>query len=118
AALKSGFFVSLTHNRHDSSRPLFHSNNWQALPAGQGNRELFERGIAACTIKRNPRQGGAHLEPGEAGGLSGCLARLQNQRAYAFPRPLWPNEKGADLRGIALGIKQRIFTARPLVSSV
>src|SRR5216683_4084705 len=97
---------------------FFHVNHRERFAVHQWDRDRLHGDIAPCAEEFCAGQSCSHLEASKPGRFCDVFASLQDQTADAAARPIRVDEKGADFRGIAERVQQRLFAARPMVAAV
>ena len=97
---------------------LRHFHDGEHLAVGQGQIDALAFNVAVAAIEGDTGQSGAHFEAGEAFGLSGLLAQLEDAGADAAPRPGGMNEEGANFGGVGARIEESVVAAGAMIAAV
>ena len=94
----------------------FHDGEGFAIGEGQIDALVFD--VAVVAVEGDAGEGGSHLEAGEAFGLGGLFAELEDAGADAAAGPGGVYEEGADFGGVGARIEEGVVAVGAVVGAV
>ena len=88
-----------------SGRGLYHADDRESFPVGEGNGDSFRLGVALEEIERHAGQGRSHLKFLETRLARGVLNGCENQSAESATCKIGMDEDGSYLGRIDRGVE-------------